>query len=44
MRALPLLFLGATVGCVAPHAPEPSSATEGMSGLLRVVLNLDKLK
>ncbi|HEX5138169.1 MAG TPA: hypothetical protein VFY93_14430 [Planctomycetota bacterium] len=44
MRALRLLLPFAAFGCAAPHAPEPSSATEGMSGLLRVVLMLDKLK
>jgi hypothetical protein len=31
-------------GCAAPRAPAPSVATEGPSGLLRVVLMLDKLK
>jgi len=44
MRTLALLLAGAVLGCAAPHAPEPAAATVGMSGLLRVVLMLDKLK
>jgi len=44
MRLPSLLLSCAVVGCAAPRAPAPSVATEGMSGLLRVVLMLDKLK
>jgi hypothetical protein len=44
MRLPLLLLLGAVVGCAAPRAPAPSVPTEGASGLLRVVLMLDKLK
>jgi hypothetical protein len=44
MRLPSLLLLGAVVGCAAPRAPAPSAATKGTSGLLHVVLMLDKLK
>jgi hypothetical protein len=44
MRLPTLLLAGAVLGCAAPRAPAPAVATEGMSGLLRVVLMLDKLK
>jgi len=44
MRTISLLLAGAVLGCAAPRAPVPSVATEGPSGLLRVVLMLDKLK
>jgi len=44
MRVVSLIVAGVMLGCVAPHTQVPSSATEGESGLLSVVLILDKLK
>jgi len=42
MRTIPLVLLGAMLGCAAPRARAPSVAVPDASGLESVVLVLDK--
>lgn len=44
MRIIPVIVAGLMFGCRAPETKAPSAATTGASGLVYVVVSLDKLK